>query len=185
MSKQQRRTLATGCQLRHHQPGDAFMTTTTASCCTRIGVGFDTARYGHHVTFLGADLQMAGKPFHFPETAAGYQKLEQAFQQLAQRCPEAHFHIRIDAAGQYAANLEAFLRRLPYATTLSIGEPGRNRKYREAVCPKRKADPVESLAMARFALMKIRRPLSRCHRPCSSCARSPAGLKRRRVNRPA
>ena len=127
-------------------------TATAASCCNRIGVGFDTARYAHHVTFLRADLQTAGKPFHFPETTAGYQKLEQAFQQLAQRHPEVHFHIRIDAAGQYAANLEAFLRRLPYAKTLSVGEPARNRKYREAVCPKRKADPVDSLAMARFAL---------------------------------
>jgi transposase len=129
------------------------MTTATAApCCTRIGVGFDTARYAHHVTFLQADLHLAGKPFHFAETAAGYQKLEQAFEQLAQRHPEAHFHVRIDAAGQYAANLEAFLRRLPWATTISIGEPARNRKYREAVCPKRKADPVDSLAMARFAL---------------------------------
>lgn len=127
-------------------------TATAASCCTRIGVGFDTARYAHHVTFLHADLQTAGKPFHFSESAEGYHKLEQAFQQLAQRHPEVHFHIRIDAAGQYAANLEAFLRRLPHAKTLSVGEPARNRRYREAVCPKRKADPVDSLAMARFAL---------------------------------
>ena len=52
------------------------MTTATAApCCTRIGVGFDTARYAHHVTFLHADLHTAGKPFHFAETAAGYQKL--------------------------------------------------------------------------------------------------------------
>jgi len=153
MSKVQRRTLATACHRRHREPGDVLMTTATAAqCCTRIGVGFDTARYAHHVTFLHADLQAAGKPFYFSETAQGYQQLEQAFQQVAQRHPEAHFHIRIDAAGQYAANLEAFLRRLPYATTISVGEPARNRKYREAIYPKRKADPVDSLAMARFAL---------------------------------
>jgi transposase len=129
------------------------MTTASAAPCgTRIGVGFDTARYAHHVTFLHANLQAAGKPFHFAETAAGYAQLEQMFGRLAQRHPDAHFHIRIDAAGQYAVNLEAFLRRLPYATTISVGEPARNRQYREAVCPKRKADPVDSLAMARFAL---------------------------------
>jgi transposase len=129
------------------------MTTVTAApSCTRIGVGFDTARYGHHVTFLRPDLDLARKPFHFAETAAGYQQLEQALQELAQRHPAAHFHIRVDAAGQYAANLEAFLRRLPWAKTISIGEPRRNQQYREAVCPKRKADPVESYAMARFAL---------------------------------
>ena len=127
-------------------------TATAANGCTRIGVGFDTARYAHHATLLRPDLQLACKPFHFTETAQGYQQLEQAFQQLSQRCPENHFHIRIDAAGQYAANLEAFLRRLPYAKTISVGEPARNRKYREAIYPKRKADPVESLAMARFAL---------------------------------
>lgn len=125
---------------------------TAADSCTRLGVGFDTARYAHHVTFLRADLQAVGKPCHFPENAAGYEKLGQLFAQLAQRHPDAHFHIRIDAAGQYAANLEAFLRRLPYGKTISIGEPARNRQYREAVCPKRKADPVDSLAMARFAL---------------------------------
>jgi transposase len=129
------------------------MTTATAAPSgTAIGVGLDTARYAHHVTFLHADLQSAGKPFHFPETAEGYQKLQQAFEHLAQRHADVHFHIRIDAAGQYAANLEVFLRGLAYAKTLSIGEPARNRKYREAVCPKRKADPVDSLAMARFAL---------------------------------
>lgn len=125
---------------------------TAAGSCTRLGVGFDTARYAHHVTFLNADLHTANKPCHFQENAAGYQKLGQMFAQLVQRYPDAHFHIRIDAAGQYAANLEAFLRRLPHAKTISIGEPARNRQYRDAVCPKRKADPVDSLAMARFAL---------------------------------
>jgi transposase len=129
------------------------MTTTSAAPCgTRIGVGLDTARYAHHVTCLQADLQLAGKPFHFAESAAGYRQLDQALQHLAHRHPDVQFHVRIDAAGQYAANLEAFLRRLPYPLTISVGEPARNRRYREAVCPKRKADPVDSLAMARFAL---------------------------------
>ena len=37
-----------------------------------IGVGFDTARYGHHVSFLRPDLQPAAKPFPFTESAAGW-----------------------------------------------------------------------------------------------------------------
>ncbi len=65
-----------------------------------------------------------------------------------------HFHIRIDAAGQYAVNLERFLRRLPFSTTISIGEPKRNKDYRNAHFPKRKADPVDSLACARFAIVE-------------------------------
>src|SRR5438552_2128333 len=43
-----------------------------------IGVGFDTARYGHHVAFLRPDLQPAAPAFTFPESAAGYAQLRQA-----------------------------------------------------------------------------------------------------------
>lgn len=119
-----------------------------------IGVGFDTARYGHHVTFLAQNLQPACPPTEFAESQAGYQRIRQQFESLAQRFPTVHFHIRIDAAGQYATNLEAFLRQLPFPTTISVGEPARNQNYRKALFPKRKADPVESLCAARFALLE-------------------------------
>ncbi len=49
-----------------------------------IGVGFDTARYGHHVSFLRPDRQPAAKPFSFAESPAGYAQLRQAFEQLQQ-----------------------------------------------------------------------------------------------------
>jgi transposase len=119
-----------------------------------IGVGFDTARYGHHVTFLRHDLQPACPPTEFTESQAGYQRVAQLFQHLHQRFPDAHFHIRLDAAGQYAANLEAFLHQLPVPKTLSVGEPARNHNYRKALFPKRKADPVDSYCAARFALLE-------------------------------
>jgi transposase len=125
-----------------------------AAQAVAIGVGFDTARYGHHVSFLFHDLQPACTPIEFPESQAGYQRVRQRFQALHQRFPHVHFHIRLDAAGQYAANLEAFLRQLPYPNTLSVGEPARNHNYRKAVFPKRKADPVDSLCAARFALLE-------------------------------
>ena len=48
----------------------------------------------------------SGKP-------GGYQALQERLEQLHQQHPQAHFHVRIDAAGQYAANLEHFLRGLP------------------------------------------------------------------------
>jgi hypothetical protein len=35
-----------------------------------------------------------------------------------------------------------------------VGEPKRNKDYRQAHYPKRKADPVESLAMARYAVVE-------------------------------
>jgi transposase len=62
--------------------------------------------------------------------------------------------VRIDAAGQYASNLERFLRTLPWPMTISIGEPKRNRDYQKAHFPKRTTDTTESLAMARFAIVE-------------------------------
>ena len=119
-----------------------------------IGVGFDTARYGHHVTFLLPDLQPDCPAREIVESQQGYQLVRQQFQDLQQRHHEVHFHIRLDAAGQYAANLEAFLRALPFPKTITVGEPARNDHYRKALFPKRKADPVESYCAARFALVE-------------------------------
>jgi transposase len=126
----------------------------TTAASTAIGVGFDTARYGHHVSFLRPDLQPAAKPFLFTETAAGYAQLRQAIEQIQNKYVDVHFHMRIDAAGQYAVNLERFLRALPCEKTLSVGQPKQNRDYCKVHFPKRKADPVESLACARFALVE-------------------------------
>lgn len=121
----------------------------------RIGVGIDTARYGHRVSFLRPDRQPAAKPLTVLESRAGYQALHQRLEQLHQQHPQAHFHVRIDAAGQYAANLEHFLRGLPLPLTLSIGEPKRNKDYQKAHFPKRTTDDTESQAMARFAVVEL------------------------------
>jgi len=77
---------------------------------THLGVGLDTARYGHHVTFLDEQCQMATAPFDFVESREGYEKLQRALEKLGDRYLHVHFHIRIDAAGQYAMNLERFIR---------------------------------------------------------------------------
>jgi transposase len=138
-------------------------TTQTSAAPTLIGVGFDTARYGHHVTFLRADLQPACPPLEFTESRAGYDRLLALFQRVAAPGSDVHFHIRIDVAGQYAANLENFLRALPFRTTLTVGDPGRNASYRKALFPKRKADPVESFCAARFAVRE--QPASAPARP--------------------
>jgi transposase len=119
-----------------------------------IGVGFDTARYGHHVSFLRTDRQPAAKAFTFAESPAGYAELRQAFERLQQKFGEVHFSIRIDAAGQYAANLERFLRSLPWEKTISVGQPKQNRDYRNVHFPKRKADAVDAQACARFAIVE-------------------------------
>ena len=70
--------------------------------CLHLGVGIDTARYAHHVSFLDSQKRTAAKPFHFLESQQGYRKLEDALRKLKHKHPQAHFHIRIDAAGQYA-----------------------------------------------------------------------------------
>ena len=127
----------------------------TATLLDRIGVGIDTARYGHRVSFLRPDRQPAAKPFTVLENRKGYQALQDRLEQLHAQHPQAHFHIRIDAAGQYAANLEQFLRSLPLPITLSIGEPKRNKDYQKAHFPKRTTDDTESQAMARFAVVEL------------------------------
>jgi transposase len=121
----------------------------------RIGVGIDTARYGHRVSFLRPDRQPAAKPMTVLESRAGYTALQQRLEQLHQQHPQARFHVRIDAAGQYAANLEHFLRGLPLPITLSVGEPKRNKDYQKAHFPKRTTDDTESQAMARFAVVEL------------------------------
>jgi transposase len=119
-----------------------------------IGVGIDTARYGHVVSFLRPDRQPAAKKLLVMENHDSYQALRERLEQLHRQHPQTHFHIRIDAAGQYANNLERFLRRLPLPMTLTIGEPKRNRDYQKAHFPKRETDETESIAMARFAVVE-------------------------------
>jgi transposase len=126
----------------------------TATSLDRIGVGIDTARYGHRVTFLKPDRLPAAKPLTVLENRASYRALQQRLQRLHEQHPQAHFHIRIDAAGQYAANLERFLHQLSLPMTVSIGEPKRNKDYRKAHFPKRTTDDTESQAMARFAVVE-------------------------------
>jgi transposase len=120
----------------------------------RIGVGIDTARYGHRVSFLRPDRQPAAKPLTVLENRAGYQALKDRLMQLHKNHPNVHFHVRIDAAGQYAVNLEQFLRGLGLPMTLSIGEPKRNKDYQKAHFPKRTTDDTESQAMARYAVVE-------------------------------
>jgi transposase len=136
----------------------------TATSLDRIGVGIDTARYGHRVSFLRPDRQPAAKPITVLESHAGYQALGARLELLQRQHPQAHFHIRIDAAGQYAANLEHFLRGLDLPTTISIGEPKRNKDYQKAHFPKRTTDDTESQAMARFAIVE-QPPATRARAP--------------------
>src|SRR5580658_3991881 len=98
----------------------------TSAPLDRIGIGIDTARYGHRVSFLRQDRLPASKPLTVLENRTGYRALQERLQHLHQQHPQAHFHVRIDAAGQYAANLELFLRGLPLPMTISVGEPKRN-----------------------------------------------------------
>lgn len=121
---------------------------------TVIGVGIDTARFGHQVAFLREDRQPAATPMALPETRQGYQRLQATLEKLHARHPQARFFVRIDAAGQYATNLESFLRALPLPITISSGEPERNKAYRQAHFPKRKSDAADSLANARYAVVE-------------------------------
>ena len=131
---------------------------------TRIGIGIDTSRYGHHAAFLRDDLQPACPELSFVESAQGYALFRQRLEHLAQRHPDASFTIRLDVAGQYADNLLHFLHHLADTSppdagalagrtiTLSCGDPQRNKSYRAALFAARKSDAIEARACARYAL---------------------------------
>ncbi len=75
------------------------------------GVGIDTARDGHHVSFLDEQKRTAAKSFHFMESAAGDQQFQAVLAKLAQNHPGVHFQIRLDASGQSAENLRQWRHR--------------------------------------------------------------------------
>src|SRR5205085_6508684 len=119
-------------------------------------------------------------PLTVLENRQGYQALRERLEQLRQQHPQAHFDLRIDAAGQYAANLEHFLRGHDLPMTLSIGEPKRNKDYQKAHFPKRTTDDTESQAMARFAVVELPRasaPVS----PAMTALREVAGRLQAKV----
>lgn len=125
-----------------------------------IGVGIDTARYGHHVSFLDEGKRSAAKSFHFKEGSDGYQEVRQALDKLRAKHPNVKFLVRIDAAGQYAENLIHWIhKQKDLALSISVGTPLKNKRYREAHYDKRKADPIESLACARFAVVERPQPM--------------------------
>ena len=78
----------------------------TKDAKTVIAVGIDTARYGHHVTFLSENCEFAIEPFVFMESAEGYGLLDQAIANLEEANHPVVFQVRVDAAGQYANNLQ-------------------------------------------------------------------------------
>src|ERR1700761_1593766 len=119
-----------------------------------VGVGIDTHRYFHQATFVDADRQQAAPPLSFAESAEGYAQLRQALEKVKSRHPDVHFYVRLDAAGQYATNLERYLRSLPFQVTLSVGEPARNKHYRQAISPKGANDLLDSYACGRFAVLE-------------------------------
>jgi transposase len=131
---------------------------TAAPAVPRLGVGIDTSRYGHYVAFLTADLQTAAPDLEVAESAAGYARLRQRFDDLWRKHGGVHFLVRLDAAGPYADNLLAFLQRLAdapppgAAVTVSVGDSQRNKNYRVAVFGPKKSDAVEAQACARYAL---------------------------------
>jgi hypothetical protein len=56
-----------------------------------IGVGIDTARYGHRVSFLRPDRTQAAKPLTVMENRAGYESLQERLNQLHEQHPDVHF----------------------------------------------------------------------------------------------
>jgi len=131
---------------------------------TAIGVGIDTARYGHYAAFLNDRLQSAAPELEVVESAQGYAKLRQRFVDLVQKHGRVHFHVRLDVAGAYADNLLAWLHQLHIDSaelSISCGDPQRNKNYRLGIYGPKKSDPIEARACARFAISERPRPMPR------------------------
>lgn len=141
-----------------HLSDKEWIMNATATSAEHFGIGIDTARYGHRVTFLGQDRQSAAPPLTVLETHEGYRQLCDRLVDLHRQHPHAQFHVHIDAAGQYATNLECFLRTLEIPLVISIGEPKRNKDYQKAFFAKRTTDDTESHAMARFGVVEQPQP---------------------------
>jgi transposase len=120
-----------------------------------VGVGIDTARYHHHVAFLDQNLRPVAKSFYFSENQNGYNVLLDCINRIRAQYPRARLVVRIDEAGQYARNLESFLRSIDPSMTVSIGDPVRNKHYHKAHYPKSVSDKTESSAMARYAVVEV------------------------------
>ena len=58
-----------------------------------LGIGLDTARYGHHATFLREDKQLACPPMILMETRTGYEQLQTQIERLHQRFPKAQIYL--------------------------------------------------------------------------------------------
>jgi hypothetical protein len=130
-------------------PDPAQVNTTTATptlntptvLSVPIGVGIDSSRYGHHASFLRADLQPAAADLNFVESALGHQQLRQRLDAIADKHGgHIHFHIRLDIAGRYADNLLAFLHELaprahaaawPGSSVPSLSSPSECSDYRK------------------------------------------------------
>ena len=106
-----------------------------APATLRIGVGIDTARYGHHATFLRDDRQKAAPCLSLPETAQGYQQLRDRLELLHRKHRQAELRVHVDAAGQYATNLIRFLQTLDLSLVISVGESKRNKDFHNACSP--------------------------------------------------
>ena len=151
--------------------------TTAPTAPARIGVGIDTSRYGHYAAFLRDDLQPAAAELSFAESADGYAQFRQRLELIARRHSAVAFHVRLDAAGQYADNLLHFLHQLAKqpdtqacaipkaAIAVSCGDPQRNKNYRAALFGAKKSDPVEGRAAADFAVTQ--RPAAAPHLPAA------------------
>jgi hypothetical protein len=86
------------------QPAEQAPSPTTAAApiapLVPVGVGLDTARYGHHASFLADDLQDADDDLDFVESGAGYQLFRARLDALVAKHGNVHFHFRVDVAGR-------------------------------------------------------------------------------------
>ena len=126
----------------------------STAAAVSIGVGFDTARYGHHVSFLRRigsrpprRSPSPSRPQAMPNSArpsSGSNRNSDAFTSL--------YVLTLPVSTPPTWNNSSAP--LPWQKTISVGQPKQNRDYRNVHFPKRKADAVDAQACARFAIVE-------------------------------
>jgi transposase len=117
-----------------------------------VGLGIDTARYGHVGSFWVGNKSHGG-PINIAESAEGYHKLRVAIDKVKEKFPHARILARVDEAGQYGSNLINWIHsQSDLGIEVSTGDTNQNKHYRATISANNKSDISESRALARFTV---------------------------------
>jgi len=110
-------------------------------------VGIDVSKRCHTAAVVDEDGQLRLKDFDFTDDVAGYESLLGALGRL----PEGgDLHVCLEATGNYAHRLAAFLRAQP-GFTVSVVNARSSHHFAKVLMARTKTDRVDAVVLARYA----------------------------------